>query len=163
MSRGTVALIAPVCVGTGASPAQQRVPGTLVHIWECGKRGNLRSLTWGGCDVAHGMWLCPSPATGPVTLAEAESAWRLGAWMTQEGGAQAGREAGILRRTGNNKADTPGDTAGGPEKRPIPQDTVRRQKGTGGPHHLPYHPPPTQASCASFHPRALAHAVSSPT
>lgn len=37
MSRGALACVAPIRVGAGASPAQQGVLHTLIHVWACGR------------------------------------------------------------------------------------------------------------------------------
>lgn len=37
MSRRALAGVAPIRVGAGASPAQQRVLHTFVHVWACGR------------------------------------------------------------------------------------------------------------------------------
>ena len=63
MSSRALALIAPFRVGTGASPAQQWVPGTLIHVWACGERerGGVRTLTWQGV-----MWLVEASPCAPL-------------------------------------------------------------------------------------------------
>ena len=169
MSGGALTLVAPVRVGAGTSPAQQRVPRTLVHVCACARESGCEGTDQGGRGVARGKLLPAVPS--PVTLATAGRAWRLG--LDDPGsGVCAGRSRGRSAQEGSwnpqenqgHEADTPRVTEGGPEKQPCrtPQGgKVQASPGAGcaTPRlKLQSRVPP---STPQAHPRAFAPAVSS--
>ena len=121
MSGGALTLVAPVRVGAGTSPAQQRVPRTLVHVCACARESGCEGTDQSGRGVARGKLLPAVPS--PVTLATAGRAWRLG--LDDPGsGVCAARSRGRSAQEGSwnpqenqgHEADTPRVTEGGPEK-----------------------------------------------
>lgn len=139
---GALAPVAPLRVEAGASPAQQRVPRTLIHVCARGRESGCEDTDQGG--VAHGSFSLRSPAHHWLRPGEPGGSGLTGCELGGAGTGQPSQEPGS-----SGEAHVPRGPEGGPEKNPAGPCGRARCKHPQG--RLSHPPPPTPASCTSFH------------
>lgn len=150
VSGGALTRVAPLRVGAGTSPAQQRVPHTLVHVCACVRESRWEDADRGGGGVARGSFSLqppvPSPRLCPGALeAQMSQRSRVGAERSRD---KSGRRLEFPGESG------PRVTEGAPEKPPCRAQWEGEGQcpGISVGSRLSHPAPQAPVSCTSFHP-----------